>query len=175
MRAMTTLVLTVIGNDRAGLVNALAETVADGEGNWEQSHLAELAGTFAGLVVVTVPDARADAMMAALRPLSGLLEITVHRGEDDSHAPAAGTALTIELIGNDHPGMVRDVSAVLAGHDVTIVELSSDTRQAPMAGGTLFEATVCARTAASTDLAALRDDLERLAGELLVDLTLSED
>lgn len=173
MRAMTTLVLTVIGNDRAGLVNALADTVAQEGGNWEQSHLAELAGTFAGLVVVTVPAARADAMVAALRPLSGLLDVTVHRGDDD-RAPTDGTALTIELIGNDHPGMVRDVSAVLASHDVTIVELSSDTRQAPMAGGTLFEATVAARTAASTDLAALREDLERLAGELLVDLTLNE-
>ena len=47
---MATLVLTVIGDDRAGLVNALAEAVTAHGGNWERSQLAELAGKFAGKI-----------------------------------------------------------------------------------------------------------------------------
>ena len=49
---MATLVLTVIGDDRAGLVNALADVVTAHGGNWERSQLAELAGKFAGIVLV---------------------------------------------------------------------------------------------------------------------------
>ena len=45
---MSILVITVIGTDRAGLVSALAGVVADHEGNWTRSQLAELAGAFAG-------------------------------------------------------------------------------------------------------------------------------
>ena len=50
---MATLVLTLIGDDRAGLVNAVAEVVARHGGNWERSQMAELAGKFAGIVLVT--------------------------------------------------------------------------------------------------------------------------
>ncbi len=173
MPDMTTLVLTVIGDDRAGLVNALAEVVAAHGGNWEQSHLAELAGKFAGIVLVTVPDAHAEALTQALRPLAGMLDITAQRADSDD-TPAEPT-LTIELLGNDHPGMVREVTAVLTRHAVTIVEMLSATRQAPMAGGQLFEARVTAAVPDDADLGAVREDLELLAGELLVDLRLSTD
>ena len=66
--AMATLVLTVIGDDRAGLVNALADVVTAHGGNWERSQLAELAGKFAGIVQVSVADERADELAAALEP-----------------------------------------------------------------------------------------------------------
>ena len=60
-------VLTVIGDDRVGLVEALADTVSSHGGNWEHSQMAELAGKFAGIVVVTVPADRATDLTGALR------------------------------------------------------------------------------------------------------------
>jgi glycine cleavage system regulatory protein len=53
---MATLVLTVIGNDTSGLVDALADPIAHHGGSWDRSHMARLAGQFAGIVVVSVPD-----------------------------------------------------------------------------------------------------------------------
>ena len=50
----TYLVLTVIGDDRPGLVEALAETIAAHEGNWLESRMSHLAGKFAGLLRVSV-------------------------------------------------------------------------------------------------------------------------
>ncbi len=87
--AVTTLVLTVIGDDRAGLVKALADVVQAHDGNWERSHLAELSGTFAGVVEVSVPEPRAAELQAALRPLEGLLDVKVHTGT--AHPPPRGT------------------------------------------------------------------------------------
>lgn len=166
---MAALVLTAIGDDRAGLVSALADVIADHGGNWEQSQMAELAGKFAGIVLVTVPDGRIDELRSALDPLAGVLDIKVHLGDETSDEPRS---LTITLLGNDRPGIVREFSAALAGIGVSIDRLSTTTREAPMAGGVLFEAT--ADIQAPTDLSAddLRVTLEALAGELMVDITL---
>lgn len=169
---MPRLVLTVIGDDRAGLVEALAEAVGAHGGNWEQSEMAELAGQFAGIVVVSVPDGRDEELRAALARLDGLLDITVHPGAAEPPAAADDWAeLRIDLVGSDHPGIVRDVSSALARHGVSIETMRTERRDAPMAGGQLFEAHIVARVPAGTEPVAVRDELERLAAKLLVDLT----
>ncbi len=77
---MAHLVLTVVGDDRAGLVQSLADAVASHGGNWETSELAELAGAFAGIVLVSVPDDRVDELTRALEGLDGMLRVTLHPG-----------------------------------------------------------------------------------------------
>jgi glycine cleavage system regulatory protein len=172
MPDMSSLVLTVVGDDRAGLVAALADVVSAHGGNWEHSQLAELAGTFAGIVVVSVPDDRVGALREALHQLDGLLKVTVHAGAAEP-APDDRPELTVSVLGNDHPGIVRDISAVLSRHSISIENLTSETREAPMAGGRLFEARVVARVPRDADLAAVRADLEELAAEILVDISLA--
>jgi glycine cleavage system regulatory protein len=170
---MATLVLTVIGDDRAGLVNAVAEVVARHGGNWERSSMAELAGKFAGIVLVTVPDARVDELVASLDPLHGMLDITVQTGAEvlDVAAPGVGR-FTLDLLGTDRAGIVREITDVLAVHDVNIDSLRTETRDAPMSGGRLFEAHAVLEVPSSTDLGVLRVALERLANELMVEIEL---
>ncbi|MFT4109675.1 glycine cleavage system protein R [Propionicimonas sp.] len=170
---MANLVLTVVGDDRAGLVAALADVVSAHGGNWEHSELAELAGTFAGIVVVSVPDDRSADLVSALRALDGLLTVTAHAGTQSSAAEPP-RQLTVNVLGNDHPGIVRDISAVLSRHGVSIERLTSESREAPMSGGRLFEARVVAAVPSGADPAGIQADLERLAAELLVDITLGE-
>ncbi|MGB7817498.1 MAG: ACT domain-containing protein [Ornithinibacter sp.] len=178
---MTTLVLTVIGDDRAGLVKALADVVSSHGGNWERSHLAELAGQFAGIVVVTVPDTAETALRADLRPLEGLLDVVVHQGSADdgglasSPAEAAHRRASISVLGNDHPGIVQAVSGALAAHGLSVVGLESLVRDAPMAGGRLFEAHAVVTVPRDADLDAVTRDLEGLAGEVQVDIDLEPD
>lgn len=168
---MTPLVLTLIGDDRAGLVNAVADVVASHGGNWERSQMAELAGKFAGVVLVTVADARVDELTAALEPLHGLLDVTVQRaGEAPSHD--ATRRLRLDLLGQDRAGIVSEISAVLAELQVNIDALVTDTREAPMAGERLFEAHVDLEVPHDADLDRLRSALEGLAHELMVDVSL---
>ncbi|MFB7249834.1 glycine cleavage system protein R [Microbacterium sp. NPDC056234] len=169
---MTTLILTVVGSDRPGLVAAVADIVDEHGGNWENSQLAELAGAFAGVIQVSVPDdSRAD-LTAALRELDGLLTVTVHAGSDAAD-DAQARPITVQILGNDRPGIVREVSAVLRTHELSIESMTTETRDAAMAGGRLFEASVVAEVPASADLDALRADLERLTTELQVDIALT--
>ena len=169
---MAKLVLTAIGDDRAGLVSALAGPVADAGGNWLESQMARLAGKFAGIVLVEVPDGAVAALTAAVAGLGaeGLLDVAVTPVADEGAAP--GTAFTLHLLGHDRPGIVHQVSQVLASHGVTIDQLQTGTIEAPMAGGLLFEADALVRAPAGLDEAALQAALEGLANELMVDLEL---
>lgn len=172
---MTTLVLTVVGDDRAGLVAAVADVVGNHGGNWENSQLAELSGAFAGIIEISVAPERADELREALAVLDGLLTVAVHAGAEVAEPapdPASVRGLTLEVVGNDHPGIVRDISSVLRAHGVSIDRMTTTTREAAMYGGRLFEATVAARVPASVDLDALTAQLERLATEIQVDVTL---
>ncbi len=172
---MATLVLTAIGDDHAGLVRALSGVITEHGGNWETSRMAHLAGKFAGIVMVTVADENTEALIADLEPLErqGLLDITAEltapraRREDE-------TRLTLELVGLDQPGIVRDISDALAARKVNIEELETETEAAPMDGGTLFRAR--ATLVLPQDLSAddLSDVLEELAVQLMVDIELDD-
>lgn len=170
---MVNLVLSVIGDDRPGLVSALADAVAGAGGNWESSQLARLAGKFAGIVVVAVPADRADGLIAAVTGLDGLLEIAVHSGDDGSPVDE-WTPLTIEVLGDDRPGIVHELAAALSRNGASIEKLTTGTREAPMTGGTLFEAQLAARVPAGVDAGVIRTDLEAIAAELMVDLGFGE-
>ena len=169
---MAQLVLTVVGDDRAGLVEALADTVAAHGGNWERSELAELAGAFAGIVLVSVPRDRETELVTALQALDGLLRVVVHAGATTSAADH-GRQFTFTVLGNDRPGIVRDVTTAVRAHALSIDALTSRTLDAPMAGGTLFEATLVVRVPDDADTAPIVAELEQLADEIQVDLTLS--
>ncbi len=156
------------------LVKALADVVSANGGNWERSHLAELAGTFAGVVVVTVPDRQADRLRAALEPLDGLLNVAVRAAAREPKSATPLRQVRLELLGNDRPGIVAAVSGVLARHGVGVADLQTATREAPMAGGVLFEATAVLTAGSDVPLEAVRADLEELASEILVDLSVAE-
>lgn len=169
----TSLVLTVIGEDRPGIVEQLSDQVLAAGGNWEESRMARLAGRFAGILRLSVETDRADALTARLKTFNPGLAVVV---EPSGEGPeTAFRTLRLELLGNDHPGIVRDISRVLAQHRVNIEELETDVTSAPMSGETLFRARAHLRIPPSVTLQSLRSRLEALAGELMVDLTLDDE
>lgn len=167
-----TLVLTVLAPDRTGLVELLAQRIAAAGGNWEESRMARLAGQFAGILLVTCDAARSDELVAAMRTLqSAGLQVTVRATPMDAAPPAPGTQIQLALTGADRAGIIRDVSRVLAERGVNVEELESEVSSAPMSGEPLFTARARLRVPPTLALADLRASLEKLAGELMVDLT----
>jgi glycine cleavage system regulatory protein len=166
---ISTLVLTIIGADRPGLVELVAARVAEHGGNWLESRLCHLGGQFAGIVRVEVPAAKAAALRQALQQLETAgLRVTADAGGDA--VPLTGFAATLELVGHDRPGILRTVSGVLAVHRVNVEELSSECVPAPMGGGELFQARARVLVPAGVKLETVRADLERIAQDLMVDL-----
>jgi len=169
---MASLVLTILGDDRPGLVSAVSAPISAHGASWERSEMSRLAGKFAGIVVVSVPSDRLDALVAELEALESQgLQVIAER--TDEPAPHLFQRLRLDLLGADRPGIVSEISAVLAEAHVSIEELSTDVRDAPMAGGTLFEARALLSAPLGGDVDALRAVLEALADELMVEIQLS--
>jgi glycine cleavage system regulatory protein len=173
--AMTTpLVMTFIGRDKPGLVNVIAHAVAEHGGAWLESRLARLAGEFAGIVRVDVPDERIADLAAALRELEASgLRVTVERGDAPEQAVPRET-LKLELLGLDRPGIVRDVTAALTRLGVNIEEFESGLQSAAFTGAPMFQASALLHAPEGLSIAELSATLERLAGELMVDISVSE-
>jgi glycine cleavage system regulatory protein len=170
---MASLVLTILGDDRPGLVSAVSAPVSAHGASWERSEMSRLAGKFAGIVVVAVPADRVEALRADLTALeSEGLQVLVER--TDEPGPSVSQRLHLDLLGADRPGIVAEISATLADAQVSIEELSTDVRDAPMAGGTLFEARAVLSAPLASDTDALRAVLEALADELMVEIRLSD-
>ena len=168
------LVLTVIGDDKPGLVDSLSGIIAEHGGNWLESRMAQLAGKFAGILCVDVAQTRADALMAALQTLEAKgLKVTVEKGAAGDSVVLFRT-LNLELVGQDHPGIVHDISHALASRSISVEELSTETSSASMAGGTLFHANARLSVPETVRTEELRDLLESLANELMVDITLDD-
>lgn len=169
---MTTyLVLTLIGKDRPGLVEQLAETIANHSGNWLESSMSQLAGKFAGILRVSVPDDQADSLTAALGSLSSGLKLVIEKAEPES---GVGNQQTVELnlVGNDRPGIIREISHVLAQLGVNVEDLETDCVPAPMTGDVLFKAKAVLKVPNETELATLQAALEKLADDLIVEIQL---
>lgn len=171
---MIDLVLTLIGPDRPGIVDSVATTVAAHGGNWLESRMAHLAGKFAGVLRVEVPDDQAEALEAALAGLQvdGLTLVVERSAPKDV---AARRALHIELLGSDRPGLVHEVSALLASHRANVEELSTDRTAAAHSGDRMFHADIRVVVPQAADVSAIRQGLERLAADLMVEIRLGEE
>jgi glycine cleavage system regulatory protein len=169
-----TLVLTFIAEDRPGLVEKLSDAVTREGGNWLESRMAHLAEKFAGIARVEIPGDRVSSFKDALSALEAEgFRLTVE--ETTLVAPPEGTLLTLDLVGPDHPGIVRDISRCLAERGVSVEEMETDVREAPMGGGSLFYAQARVRGPASLNEQDLRQALEALTAALMVDITLREE
>ena len=171
---MTDLIVTLVGADRPGLVDGIAQAIVSQGGNWLESRMAHLAGKFAGILRVEVPADRAAALSQALTGLTDLgLRIVV-----EASAPGADVtpsrAMEMDLLGTDRPGLVHQVSHLLAGLGVNVEELTTDRTSAPMSGEMLFRARARVLVPTNVDVAAMRTTLERLAHDLMVDIRLAD-
>ena len=165
------LVLTVIGDDRPGLVGELSALISAHQGNWLESAMSQLAGKFAGIVKIEIAADRAATLKAELDRLTGLRvtsEITAPRERGQARL------LKLSLVGHDRIGIVREVSQVLARHAVNVEKLTTYTSSAAMSAATLFHAQAELRAAPELDPQLLTKELEQISNDLMVDLSIDE-
>lgn len=166
------LVITLIGADRPGLVNALAARAAACGANWLESSMAQLAGKFAGIVRLEIEAAEAGKLEASLRALEAEgFRLTIERGA--AAETAASRAISLQLLGHDRPGIVREISAVLARHGASISRLETACENASFSGEPLFRARVEVQLPPAVEPDVLQAELEALANELMVDISLA--
>ena len=165
------LIMTVLGNDRPGLVSSLADTVASHGGNWLESRMARLAGQFAGIVRIECPSETADALISQLQT-PGNSGLTILAVREHAEEPLPRRTLAVEVFGNDRPGIVRELSAAIASAGGNIEELTTGLESAPMSGQPMFRARGIISIPENAEPAALTAAIESLVNDLTVDVTL---
>lgn len=171
----TQYVMTVMAEDRPGLVESLARVVADYGGNWLESRMAHLGGQFAGILRVNVPSAEAAEFTSAVQMLERN-GIKVHLQADRTIAPETEGCRRAELslVGQDRPGIVRQISQALARRSVNVEELVTECTSAPMTGEVLFHARAEVEIPQNCTVAELQGEFEKIASDLMVDIKLHE-
>ena len=169
---MHSLVITVVGPDRPGLVLALSEQAAQFGANWTDSVMANFAGQFAGIVHLQVPAERSGDLQAALRAIdSDNLHIQVALA-DGQPAMAPARRIALALVGHDRPGIIQSIATRLAEHGVSIDTMKTHIASGAMSGEQMFHLDARLTIPGNLDTEQLQAGLEGLANELMVDITL---
>lgn len=167
------LVLTVIGKDQPGLVEALADVIAEHEGSWDESRMARLAGHFAGVVQIHVNEDHAEGLIASLPSLTERgLSVSVVDSDWTLAVVDHREPFRLELVGQDRPGIMREISRAMARLGVSMQELRTVIESAPMSGERLFRAEAELVPPAKVDFEQIRTALEQLADDMVIDITL---
>ena len=163
-------ILVVTGSDRPGLTKALADAVHAAGGNWLESHLSRLGGKYVGSVLVELDAVALPQLEVQVRGVDASgLRVSLVPADDE--ALPGGDTLTVELVGQDHPGIVREVTAVLAALGVNIDSLTTSTEHGAWSGEPLFRAEARVTLPQGVDRDEVQAALEAISGEVMVDFT----
>jgi glycine cleavage system regulatory protein len=170
----TSIVLTVIADDQPGIIKTVSGVITEFGGSWTQSSMSSLAGQFAGILLVSVPADKTDDCVKKLRELESRgLQVIAHVsrevavGEDTRE-------YALELVGNDRPGIVHDITTLLTKHNVNVRNFEAKVESASMGGAELFRASAILVIPEAADIDTLEDEIEELANDLMVDITFEE-
>ncbi len=164
---MKQLVLTIIGKDKAGLVEQLATLINEHQGNWTASNLSHLAGYFAGILQVEVAAEHADALTAALSSMQDL-DIKIQQGVHST--VNEHKLLKFVITGNDRPGIVRELSSVIKHKGTNIIHFESTKQSAPNWGSPLFHAIATVELPEGLNKDEVVSALEAIATDVVVDV-----
>ncbi len=165
-------IVTFIGDDRPGLVEALSRVIERNGGNWLESRLSQLGGKFAGLVLVALPDESAASLERELAELAASgLRVSVDAA-GSAPLPDKHVDLRLSVIGPDRPGIVKEVSRALAERQINVVEMDSHVAPAAMSAENLFNAQIRVSVPADTSFEDLSDNLDDIANQMTLDIEL---
>ena len=168
----TSLVITILGPDKIGLVKSLSETLNQFKGSWTESRMSHLGGKFAGLLEVSVPADKVENFTTALKELqTDTFKIMVDQCcEEPSSEPTH--SLSLEILGQDRPGIILDITQQLATLNVNIEELDSEVKPASMSGGILFSARLKLGLPEGVSSDEVQDALEDMSDQFMVDINI---
>lgn len=170
----TAYIVSFIGDDKPGLVEALSNVIAEHNGNWLHSRLSQLAGKFAGLIEISLPDGGDRQLEEALRALDASgLSVRVS-ASDTAHTQSDLPVLHISVIGPDRPGIVREISAELCRQSINIISMDTELSIAPMSSEHLFEAVIEIETPTGVSASQLYDELDDIGERMTLDIALAE-
>ncbi|MDC0948414.1 hypothetical protein OAS86_03620 [Gammaproteobacteria bacterium] len=174
---MTILIVTLVGKDQPGFVRKISELVLEHQGNWGSSRMSEMSGRFAGIVEIEVARERSDALIEGFKALdtSGMAHVQIERADEDADEDTGGRHLALDVVSQDHPGIVHDISRTLQDLNVSIQDMDSERLAAPNGNGFLFNAMLALSMPDGLDDDDVISALQALSDDLMIDIIEDDD
>jgi len=166
---MKNIVVTFVGKDKAGLVDQLAHVIFTHKGNWLGSSMSHLAGQFAGIVQVELPELEYAQFSLALGRIDDLTTV-IQEGHSTSNDIEPQELLNLSIVSNDRSGVVQEVTKALHSVDANIEQFSSLLESAPSTGQLLFRAQVTCLLPQHSSIESLTDAIEELGDDVMIDV-----
>lgn len=167
------LIITILGEDKPGLVRSISEVLETHTGSWSKSRMTHLAGKFAGILQVSVSKDKLEVLTTTLSNLqTDKLKIQIEKTQEIQQKTPTKT-LNIDILCQDRIGIINDVTEVLTQLNVNIEELESTTKEASMSGGLLFCAKLTLGLPDGVTPETIEDALEKMSDQLMIDIDVS--
>ena len=168
----TYLIVSIIADDKPGLIENLSVIVSKYSGNWLESNMSHLAGKFAGIFRVSVDDANAEPLAKDLRAISTSFNLQIESGDadDGEELRSQKNLFNVNIVGNDRPGIVMEISQALTQMGVNVESFATACEAAPMSGDALFKIDAVLKNSRNLDFEKLKTNLELLADDLIVEI-----
>ncbi len=162
------IVVSVVGTNRPGLVDTLSACLLAHGANWTESRMTRMADRFAGVLRVSVSEANAPDLVAALEMISepGLYVYA----EAARTNPTDHQAFRLELTftGRDRPGIVHALTRVLADFGISIDEFETRSQAGHWDDSAMFDGRAMLSAGQLVDVQTLRRALEQASPGMLV-------
>jgi glycine cleavage system regulatory protein len=167
------LILTLVGPDKPGLVEMVSTTLAEHHANWQESSMSRLAGKFAGILIASVDSERLQPLTDALISLESKGLKVIVETDQKVDTSREGLVISLDLIGHDKPGIIREITHALASSGISVDRLETAIISGSMSAEQLFKAKADLLAPADVDIDELQENLEAIASDLMVDITLN--
>lgn len=162
------LIVSMIADDRPGIVKQLSDIVLNHQGNWLESSLSSLNGQFAGIVHVSVkPDNQAKLVTALEQLNENDIHVVVHEDRRLTPREEQKTKIDIQIEANDRAGIIEEIASALSSNAINVDCLETSCESASMAGYDLFHAHIEASLPENISVADVEDILNNLSDDLI--------
>jgi glycine cleavage system transcriptional repressor len=165
-------VLTAVGRDRPGLVQRIAAAIHEAGANLEDSRMAILGGEFALILLFSGTSDAVGGTIERARGLETELKLRITFDDTSKGAPSAYLPYRLRVTGIDRPGIVANVTRVLAGRAINVASLESRVQYAPLSGTPLFVLSAELQVPSEVVLSTLRRELLAVCDDENLDFTL---
>ena len=167
------IVMTAVGPDRKGLVKEITREIHLVGANLEDSRMAILGGEFALLLLIAGPRSALEQLSLATPELERRLGLTIVSKWTERFTPAAPfLPYELKVSGFDRPGIVHQVSELLARLDINVASLESRIAFAPLSGTPMFVLEASLQVPGRSTLRQLKQELSATCDEVDLDFSL---
>lgn len=168
------LVISAIGADRVGIISELAQAVSEAGCHIADSRMTVLGDDFA---IIMLADGRWNELAKLEDALPNLerklgLTITTRRTTSTPDRDARQLPYSVEVIGMDEPGLVKQLTEFVAGREINVREMVTTRTKAAYTGTPLFCIQLTLDIPATTAISRLREEFMEFCDRLNLDASL---